>query len=225
MDNGDAGTASAKRGTKKYIKTKFLEMYGIKSLEKIKISDLIKVCNISRGTFYFYFADIFVLYHECEQDMIDILEAEHAGINLSTVRSQYDEHIKIYSRYLERYVIHIDMLDRFLKGSENVSFMCAWFESICRIYAESMEFSQAASLKEKECLSRFFAGGLQALLVDWIQGGCEDPIENIAEIVARALYLGMFPKADSKPVHAQRIIPALRLRSKTIPEELQAMTD
>ena len=72
--------------TKELIKREFLKEYHEKSLEKIKVSVLVSACNISRGTFYFYFTDVQRLYKECEQDIIGFMEEGMAARDMSIIK-------------------------------------------------------------------------------------------------------------------------------------------
>jgi AcrR family transcriptional regulator len=176
-------------------------MYKTSPLQKIKVSDLISVCNISRGTFYFHFANIDALYRECERDMIDFLETEISDVNLATVKMDYDNHIRILSRFMKRYVERIDMLKCFLSGSEEASFRQALFDSICQNYGKLMEFSNITSPAKRDKLIRFYAGGQVALLSNWVLTGCTEPVEDIAGISAQVLFQGIFSKTTEKKTH------------------------
>jgi len=194
----DNDIVSTKQRTMESIKKNFLLMYKNKPLKEIKVSDLIRACNISRGTFYFHFEDIYALYCECEQDMIGFLEAGLSDVILSTVGMDYNKHIKILSKDLKRYVEHIDMFQCFLSGSEEVAFRQAWFDSICRNYGKSMEFSHSMPLSKQKNIIRFYAGGHLALLSNWVLEGCKEPAEDIAHISAQVLFEGAFLKTNDK---------------------------
>ena len=185
---------SKKQSTKECIKTHFLDIYKTKPLRKITICDLIKVCNISRGTFYFHYEDIYALYHECENDLIKCLEGGLSDVNLSTVRRDYHEHIKVFSSYLEKYIEHADIIKCFLTGSEGTSFRKAWLQSINQGFSKPMEFSADMTPSKRYLLTLFYSGGIRAVLSHWVLEGCREEPENIANIQAQILYQGMFSK-------------------------------
>jgi AcrR family transcriptional regulator len=148
----DTNIALTKQRTRESIKKNFLEMYKKNPLQKIKINDLIRICNISRGTFYFHFPNIYALYRECERDAIDLLETELPDVILSLVRRDYDKHIEVFTKFLKKYIEHVDMLKCFLSGSEKASFQQAWIDSIRITYEKSMEFSDITSPSKRNNL-------------------------------------------------------------------------
>jgi AcrR family transcriptional regulator len=191
----DNGVVPTKQRTRGRIKQGFLEMYKNRPLHKIRVVDLISVCNITRGTFYFHFPNMYALYRECERDMIGLLEMELPDVNLSLVRMDYNKHIKVFSKFLKGYVEHINMLKCFLSGSEADSFRRTWSDDIYQTYEKSMEFSDVTPPSKRDKLIRFYVGGQVALLSNWILADCKEPVEEIAGISAQILFQGVF--ADS----------------------------
>jgi AcrR family transcriptional regulator len=188
----DNGLVPTKQKTRERIKRKFLEMYKNRPLNKVRVSDLISTCDITRGTFYFHFPNMYALYRECERDMIDFMEVELSDIILSTVGRDSDKYIELVSNDMKRYIEHIDVIKCFLNGSEGSSFRQAWFDSIRQNYAKSMEFSYAMPPSKHDNLILFFAGGHLALLSNWVLADCKEPAEDVAYISAQVLFHGAF---------------------------------
>ena len=176
---------------KKLIKKKFLEAYKKTSLNRIKVSDLIVVCGISRGAFYFHFDDVYDLYNECEKDMINFLEEGLPDINLVTLLRDRDKHLEVYSEYLSKYTGKKDLLKCFLNGSEESSFRRAWFDSIYRNFEHTLEFLSYPPSSKRKQLLLFFSGGILSLLSDWVLTECKEPVEEIASIHEQVLYQGI----------------------------------
>ena len=194
-----------KQNAKKIIKKKFLEVYKKEPLNRIKVSDLAAACEISRGTFYFHFEDVYALYRACEQDMIDFLEDGISEIHLVSLLRDHEKHIEVYSRFLKKYIANNEMIKCFLQGSEEASFRQVWFNSIYQKFEKSMTFSFDMPQAKRNNLVRFFAGGMLALQSNWVLTGCREPVEDIARIHEQVLYDGIlfngsekyFPKAKS----------------------------
>lgn len=195
---GSSEVASTKQSTKECIKKTFMELYKNKPLNEVKVSDLIKACKISRGTFYFHFADVYALYHECERELIRFLENDLLDVDISAVGGDFKKHVKMLSRFLGKYVDHQEKLQCFLNGSEGGTFRQAWLDSICQHYAISMEYTDEASLAQRDNLILFFAGGYREILSAWILSGCKEPVENIAQVTTQVEYRGVFPQAPFK---------------------------
>lgn len=63
------------RFTKKRIKTAFFELMRDNNLQKITVAEIIRKADISRGTFYFHYTDIYDLMKKIEEDIItDVLD-------------------------------------------------------------------------------------------------------------------------------------------------------
>jgi AcrR family transcriptional regulator len=183
---------SEKHRTKEHIKEEFFKIYKNKPLKEIKVSDLTKACNISRGTFYFHFPGVYALYYECEQDMIGFLESELTDVKLSTLRMDYNKHIRVLSKQIKKHVERIDRVKCFLCGSEAASFRKTWFDSIRETYTDAIKFSHITSSEKLNNLALFVAGGQVAILSNWVLSGCKEPAEDIARLTAQILFQGVF---------------------------------
>jgi AcrR family transcriptional regulator len=185
-------TAYEKLATKNSIKIKFLDMYKAQPLNQINVSDLARVCNISRGTFYFYFEDICALYNEYERDLIGRLEEGLPELMLCTVGLDFEKYVDAFGKHLNGYPEYADVIKCFLLGSESASFRDAWFESIYRNFEQPMSFLRVPSHLQRDNLVRFFAGGQLSIFTNWVLTNCREPAENIAYISAQALFRGIF---------------------------------
>lgn len=62
--------------TKAAIKSAFLELRSKKSIEKITITELSKLANINKATFYLHYSDIYDLSDEIEDKLLDEIIAD-----------------------------------------------------------------------------------------------------------------------------------------------------
>ncbi len=58
--------------TKQKLKDAFIKLYEEKSTRQITIKDISETANIYRGTFYYYYDDIYALYDDIQNDVISI---------------------------------------------------------------------------------------------------------------------------------------------------------
>jgi AcrR family transcriptional regulator len=186
--------ASGKRATKGIIKNAFLDIYRCKPLGKITVNSLINECNVSRGTFYFYYEDIHSLYRDCENDLIELLEKGLSDVNMSTLRADYEKHVMVLTEFLEGHVALSEELKCFLKGSEQLSFKRTWFESIYNDFEKILQFSQEIPVNRQQKIVRFYAGGATELFTDWVLNDFKEPAAEIATAIARMLFKGIFSK-------------------------------
>ena len=197
--------------TRELIKNEFLNIYKVKPLHKISVSDLSKACNLSRGTFYFYFEDVYALYRVCEKSVIDRMEKEFPEVVLCIVGVDFNRFVKVFGKLLHGIINYIDTFKCLLNGSEEASFRKALFESFRCHYELSIHFSSVVSPTHSDYLTRFFAGGLQSIISYWVLTGCTDKLEcevqaeEIAYIAAQVLFKGAFiPKYINSAEVSQR---------------------
>jgi len=181
-----------KKTTRDIIKASFISMYKSTPLNQISVSNLSAASNISRGTFYLHFKDVYALYKECEQDLINQMEKDVPGVILCTVASDYEKYVEAFTEVLKVIIQYIDDFKFFLCGSEESSFRKAWFESIRRNYEQTVLFSRNVSTAQRDNLTRFFAGGTLSILSNWALTGCKESAEDIASISAQILFQGAF---------------------------------
>lgn len=189
------GAEDKQRSTGELIKSTFLSIYRKKPLHRIFVSELVGACNISRGTFYFYYENIEQLYHECEEDLIRVMEDGLDNVVLCTVggsRSNMSRFIQTYAAHLAKYPRYMELFHCLLNGSERSSFRRKWVQSVFRHFEKTLPFSRACAPEYQEYLLHFFSGGEVAMLSSWILDGCIAPPEAIASISAQALFLGTF---------------------------------
>ena len=182
--------------TKCIIKKEFLELYRKLPLSKIKVADLIAKCNISRGTFYFYFSDVYSLYRECEQDILVIMENELDGVKMASIHTQKNAYIKQYMKHLAALAELKDRIQIFLRGSEMASFRREFTNNIYAVYSNTLEFSASTSDTERHYMVRFFASGACELLCDYISNDCSESAETLAITVYNIMFNGTFPKEN-----------------------------
>jgi len=181
--------------TKECIKQTFLAIYRTKPLQRIFVSDLVSACNISRGTFYFYYENIEQLYLECEQDLIDMMETGLNKVVLCTVggsRKNMTQFIKTYSEHLSRYPKYRELFQCLLEGSECASFRKHWVESVYNHFQQVLPFSSTISPVQIQFLLHFFSGGGVHMLSNWALGGFVESPEEIAAVSAQVLFKGTY---------------------------------
>lgn len=178
--------------TRDLIKRTFVDLYTLKrELNKITVKNITSICNISRGTFYFYFTDVPTLYNECEQDIIHYIEEGLTEISISTLRQNYEKHIITYNKYLQKYLLIKDILKTFIIGSEKNSFRYSLSDSVKKNFLTTMGilFDDITPTK-LDYMSTFHTSGFTELLKKWILEDCSTPTEEIAAIISHVVYKG-----------------------------------
>lgn len=163
--------------TKRMIKEGLLDLLKVKSLSKIKISELCEKSGINRATFYRHYDSLEEVLQEIESDFIK--EIPHKKQPPQTIEEAL-LHMEAICTYLYE---HSDLLKLFFSNkttSDMVQDMSRFYREFLEIKKENLPFGE---LDEDTLQIRiaFIVGGGQSLLRKWI---LEDIHKTPAEIAA-----------------------------------------
>lgn len=156
--------------TKKAIMESFTKLLEQKPLDKITVKDIVEDCDINRGTFYYYYPDIYALVEDIFEgearrilEAHDIYDSWQEGF-LSATQLARESKRKLYHAYnaisrekLEKYLFRI-------AGHMMHAFVSQQAEGL------------GAAEEDIEFLARFYTCGLVGLTLRWIEDGMKvDP--------------------------------------------------
>ena len=168
--------------TKYWIKDSLIDLLNDYDLEEITVKQIVVTANISRPTFYRYYATKEEVLEELINDMIQ----GYAVTAMETVPTTFDEVLKIFLDYFQKKQSIIKVLIRahltdyftsaFTKGFvERIDeFPASW-----RNWETNLQISLGA---------QFATGGLINVLVGWIATGCEIDSEIIVRDIMMILH-------------------------------------
>ena len=150
------------------IEKAFVELLQTHEIKDITVSDIIKMTELNRSTFYANYMDIFDL----------------ADKTRETLEKEFSNLFAGYDYFNER----SGALKMFTHIKENQIFYKTYFK-LC--YDEKFLISiYDAKRAEKEQLNsnlkyhiEFFRNGLNAIIKLWLAGGCQESPEEMAEVV------------------------------------------
>ncbi len=100
--------------TKAAIKEAFIELRKSKPIEKITVTELTKLANINKATFYLHYSDIFMLSDEIEDSVIDEIL-----LNLKVLDRFFDNPQANATEILKAILSHSDQLKQMFSGSRS----------------------------------------------------------------------------------------------------------
>lgn len=148
----------------------FVELIQKKEIEQISVTDICKLANINRSTFYANYLDIYDLADKLKNRMIN-------------------EFFNIYTDERENRYHSYDFLKLFYHIKENQLFYKTYFKLNFDItntmdYIDEKEVETfIGSPKNLEYHIEFFKAGLNAILKKWLNNGCKESPEEIEEIL------------------------------------------
>ena len=89
------------RMTKKLIKDAYLELLESNPSEKISVTDVCKVADVNRSTFYMYYEDTIALRHDIENDVMDQIPVLSDMPSEITTDKQFVDILERFFSYLE----------------------------------------------------------------------------------------------------------------------------
>ena len=169
----------------------FLSLLEEKDLEIITDKDVCSRAGVSRSTFYLHY-----------ESFADLME-ESTRLMLGRFRGGFDREAEsdVFARLESAPVGELNLvvpeyLTPYLEFvGENRRLFSALVENAgtlgMRDVYGRMERHLIAPILDRFCvpersrrfLMRFYLGGLMAILVEWVKGGCEEPVEEVAEIM------------------------------------------
>ena len=182
--------------TVKLFQNALIELLDEKPIDEITVVDLCKETGMNRSTFYRYFLDIidlkdstveelfrevFAVLGELPEDKL----AVHNDPKLAKARIRQALKVKRKNKILYQKLIcenYSSIIEKELE--ENLT-----------LFKISMDRGAGSKAQKDLCYS-YICGGLSQIWIRWIDGGCETPIDDVAEIVLLVLesFYGMLAR-------------------------------
>lgn len=169
--------------TKRALKVVLVDLLQTRELQNISIKEITDKADISRGTFYLHFSDIFALYQEIEQDVVDSIN----DIIQSKVPIQDEDELeKIIGSVFDYLTFHIKECDALLR-TDSASFLSAVFERNRLNVMETWETIFGTDDHARAYSYIFLSHGFAGILKHWMTFGKIETPQQIANVVKRLL--------------------------------------
>ena len=155
---------SGSLNTKKLFAEALKQIVVQKSFSKVTVSELIRVCNVNRKTFYYHFTDVYdLLKWTLEQEAIDVVKNFDLIID-------YEEAILFAMDYIEKNDVFLNNIYYSVSRDELKRFFYADFiEITTSVIKKIEELTEITVPKEFETfLSSFYTEAIAGTLLEWI---------------------------------------------------------
>ncbi|SDC35226.1 transcriptional regulator, TetR family [Pelagirhabdus alkalitolerans] len=161
--------------TKKIIANAFKRLMDKRSFDKISVSDIMKLADLRRQTFYYHF-----------QDKFELLEWIY--------QSETKENITDFIHY-ERWDRIIDLLFHYfysnkafyrnaLSINDQNAFIDYLYQNISELYRHAFIHEDPEAKKtDIDILASFYAHGFVGLIKEWIEQDCEEDPDRMAFLI------------------------------------------
>lgn len=155
-----------KNNTKDKIKIAFLNLYKENSIEKISIKQITDAANVYRGTFYYYFDDIYFLLNELENDFLKELKKFSNKVISFIMLNDVDS----FSKFLDDFFTENEtIIDLFLIKKPNATFIKKTKEFAKSIVLKSFNIRRESLSLEQEFLLEYMSSASLSIWIMWIE--------------------------------------------------------
>lgn len=174
---GDANRSV--RRTKSKLKNALIQLLMEKPAKDITVREIAELADVSRGTFYLYYRDVYDMIEKQEQVLLDQLQEITDGIVVGAENEAYRAILATLVLVQENSALFQALLGP--NGSHE--FVCAMSAIISKPVSQSI--GQLTSCEDTARLvDGFFIRGFIGLVEEWLAEGLHRPPEHVATVVA-----------------------------------------
>ena len=184
--------------TKRAIQEAFLSVLSEKPLGKITVKDITDRCGINRNTFYRYYAGVYELINEIENDLV----AQFDRV-LEETRTEWswDDPYVFFEKLTA--VIHtdLDFYGHLLSMTSNASLLSKIGELSRKKTKEAILAAYTLDEEKLDLLLDYTSAGMLAVYQRWFTGSRRSSIEELSRTVSELCvhgFNGLFPNAEQK---------------------------
>ena len=171
------------RKTKKALREGLADLMTEKSIQHITVKELTDKADIHRSTFYANFEDIYDLYNQLEDTVMqEISELFMSECNLDA---------QAFFGILLQYITDNKQVCRLiLAGKVNGNFQVRisnFLKDLC-VACWKEEYNIVHSIEKLELYAQFFLSGGLGVIGEWVMGNCETSTEEIMLLLADSDY-------------------------------------
>lgn len=159
--------------TKRAIKESLLKLLNERPSNKITVKDIVEDCGISRNSFYYHYEDIPSLIEEIIEEQTDKIIAEHPSLD------SLEECFNIAVDF----VAHNKQAVLYLYHSTNRDIFEHYLMKVCNYvaatYIETVFTDAPIRESDKTLIIRYYKCSCFGSIIDWLESGAKDSIDDI----------------------------------------------
>lgn len=169
--------------TKLAIRQAFLKLYEKERIEKISIGEIAKGANIYRGTFYYYYQDIYDLLGKIEEEFYEeVIKTVHkviSGIFNGDIKEKVEDIYNGFKPYKSIFILFFIkkpnglLINKIKNGAKEIAI-------------NKLGFNKEELNDEVKYAMEYIASAQMGLITSWIGNGEDISILKLAEIIEMA---------------------------------------
>lgn len=172
--------------TKKTIKDTFIKLLDEKDIKKITVSEICKIADINRATFYRYYLDVYDLLDKIQEEFIDKLKAPYLE-NPSRVNS-----VGAFTKEILNVFIDNKELVKILFDTNNNIYFLNDVLEVAYYMCQKRWGEDQPSISEDEInyAVTFIFNGALGVVNFWVKNDFDKDINEVSETIEKLAYFG-----------------------------------
>ncbi len=192
------------RYSKQVIREALYELMKEKPINKISVTEICRTADVNRSTFYAYYTDIYDLHQKILKEFFSIQKTvikyikEEIMTKNDIAEITYTDYYNIINYYLET----VEENKELYKFVFNQNANNAIHQSFGKVLYHTLKgvlnpLIEERRIEEFKRAFTFVSGGTTALIMQWVQKGCDIPRETLAKNIA-SYYFATFKAHNIK---------------------------
>ena len=183
------------RKTKKMLRDSLFALLEKKNINNITVTELTKLADINRSTFYLYYKDVL--------DMMNKIQNEIYEVFYDTVVSAYDagndidKTVGYIKNFLDFCKDNVDVCKFITRNDCNNKIFERILNSVQSIVPNSEDIFDSEN-DPRYYLTTFALNGMLHVIIKWMGDGMKIPSEDMARFLCYTYYLGAKTQKDSE---------------------------
>ena len=164
------------RMTKRMMKNALMDLLDEKPLEKITVTEICKVADVNRSTFYAYYEDIRALMLEIEDEVLEYVTVYSENFNDYTDKKM----LEVFEEFFDYVKENAKIFRVLVVRHDNGNFNRRMLDTIMEKYKMSLECNGELPARYTYIYS---VNGVIGILGEWIDSGFAIPSKKLAKMV------------------------------------------
>ncbi len=165
------------------IKQAFAELLNEKDMAKITVTDIVERANISRGTFYAHYLDVYDLYSAIQSNIIEAIDEALDKMGISNIILDPTEAINFGLKFLEKNKTYYKL---FLTSSHGEKLIMRIISLAEEKFAHEIEnLLPPDEVPEYICHMYYTLGGIRNILIHWFMDSLGITSEQCVQLLSQ----------------------------------------
>lgn len=174
--------------TKKAIRLAFAKLLSEKDINDITVSDISKLADINRKTFYNYYSGIYKIIDEIENDIVTSFGSVVGEINF---REAIDDPYSIFEKLTSIINTDMDFYEHFFSFNSNTSIITKIVKLLKDKTKSAMMAQTNTDEQTAEIALTYMLYGMIAVFQSWLHSDRRQSIEEISALISVMCFNGL----------------------------------